>query len=235
VSVDVQPQDHMAESARHGLIPLAWQNVSCRLPSQDRPCDFPKLATKPVLIWHQTSCLNVLWEGRTPCAPQNMHSSNACTTPLKPAARAFDCTQMEKVPIACLCPDLPSFHTKVMTGLVVLVWPYSHLECKSSLLLAEPDARIRRNGGHVRVRLSGASAQHAFKCGVTIGDEITIELRSARFTENSNSNLVTTAGERVKWDLAFESRLFATFSRNGDNYVLHVDHAACSEDAGGTH
>ncbi|KAH7135001.1 hypothetical protein B0J11DRAFT_425611 [Dendryphion nanum] len=117
-------------------------------------------------------------------------------------------------PIACLNPELPELASKHINAVVSLIWPYSSLTRQFALLLAEPDFRLRRKKGQVKVRFSGSSAKSIAATGVGIGDDVVLELRGARFVQEEPGD-IQTPGRSIDWELAFTHTVVAQIFRKG--------------------
>ena len=89
-------------------------------------------------------------------------------------------------------------------AVVALVWPYSSSTRTLSLLLAEPDIRLRKRKGQVKVSFRGASAEAVAKSQVGIGDTIQLALEGAQWIHSTED--VSTPGKKIEWDLVFEGR-----------------------------
>ena len=74
-----------------------------------------------------------------------------------------------------------------------------------TVLVAEPDFRLRRSKGQVRISFRGASAKAIARLNVTIGDEIELELRDAHWEEEDAR--VFTPGKGIEWRMVFRKRL----------------------------
>ncbi|KAF2179889.1 hypothetical protein K469DRAFT_797835 [Zopfia rhizophila CBS 207.26] len=132
---------------------------------------------------------------------------------------------MERIPIAELTPELPSLESKQFKAVVTLLWPYSSSTRQCALLLAEPDFRLRRKKGQVRVRFSGPSAKALATTGIGIGDEVTLGLCGAQFVQEDRE--VRTPGKSIDWELSFTQRLVVEISQDGDGIAnLDVDDPA---------
>jgi hypothetical protein len=112
---------------------------------------------------------------------------------------------MERIAIAAVAPTLDSAESKAIHAVVTLLWPYSSSTRQCALLLADPDFRLRRKQGQVRVRFSGASATAIAKSGIGIGDEVTLGLQGALFLEGVGD--ARTPGKSVDWELGYGRRL----------------------------
>lgn len=109
------------------------------------------------------------------------------------------------VPIPQLSPDLEDADRYSVQAVVTLVWPFSNSNRSFSLLLAEPDFRLRQQNGQVRVTFRGSCAAEVARTKVGIGDTITLSLQGALWTENQTPQL--TPGKSVRWELQFEARV----------------------------
>lgn len=112
---------------------------------------------------------------------------------------------MEHVAIAELAPSLPSPDTKAIKAVVTLIWPFSSSTRQAALLLAEPDFRLRRRKGQVRVRLAGAGAEAVARSHVSIGDKVTLRLVGAQWINNVGDTKMP--GRSVDWELQYGQRL----------------------------
>ncbi|KAF2140162.1 uncharacterized protein K452DRAFT_309949 [Aplosporella prunicola CBS 121167] len=132
--------------------------------------------------------------------------------------------QPERIPIATLHPKLPAPASKSITAIVTLLWPYSSSTRTCALLLAEPDFRLRRRRGQVRVQLFGEAAHAVATSGVGIGDEVVLRLTGAEWlrVQGEEDGVVTTPGKSVEWELGFRRRLGMRVTRDGQN-LAHLD------------
>lgn len=112
---------------------------------------------------------------------------------------------MDRVPIADLAPSLPAPHNKYIRAVVTLVWPYSSSTRQCALLLADPDYRLRRKKGQVRVRLAGPSAKAVAQAEIGIGDTVSLSLEGAQWLEDRGE--IRTPGKSVDWELKFNQRV----------------------------
>lgn len=109
------------------------------------------------------------------------------------------------IPIASLDPSVAPSPSYYIHAIVTLVWPYSSSTRSTALLLAEPDFRLRRKKGQVRVKFTGPSARHVATSGVGIGDNVTLRLAGARW--ETGNTLMSTPGRSVDGELLFNGRL----------------------------
>lgn len=110
-----------------------------------------------------------------------------------------------QTPIADLSPDLPDQNTRAVTGEVTLVWPYNTATKSLAFLLADPDARRRRQKGQVRVQLNGPSAKTVAHIRLGAGDTVAIALDGVDWVKDSS--VVRVPGSRVDWQLQFSDKL----------------------------
>lgn len=108
-------------------------------------------------------------------------------------------------PIAQLNPELSNVEERVVRGVVTVVWPYSSVRGVAAFVLAEPDFRLRRNKGQVRVELSGPSARAISEIRLAGGDEVTLSLHGAEWADKDARAPIT--GTPLEWQLGFSSRL----------------------------
>ncbi|CRG87387.1 Serine-aspartate repeat-containing protein I [Talaromyces islandicus] len=121
-----------------------------------------------------------------------------------------------------LSPDLEDPGQYSLHAVVTLVWPYSSSNRAFSLLLAEPDSRLRKQNGQVRVTFRGLCAEQVARTKVGIGDKVTLSLQGARWTENEK--LHSTPGKPLEWELQFTNRVKLEAVRNDQVLaVLDVD------------
>lgn len=107
--------------------------------------------------------------------------------------------------IADLSPDLSDQNLRAVTGEVTLVWPYNTATKSLAFLLADPDARRRRQKGQVRVQLSGPSAKAVAGIRLGAGDTVAIALDGIDWVKDSS--IVRVPGSRVDWQLQFSDKL----------------------------
>ena len=104
------------------------------------------------------------------------------------------------LPIALLNPSLDTSKSFVQ-GIVTLVWPYSSSNQYTSILVVEPDFRLRRKQGQVRISFKGRTARAVAKSGLTSGDEVLVALTHAKWLQAENN--AATPGRGVDWELQF--------------------------------
>ena len=124
-----------------------------------------------------------------------------------------------QIRIAELQPALETHHTSI-TGTVILIWPYSSSRKTFSLLLAEPDFRLRRHRGQVRIHFTGSSATAAARTGVSIGAQIRLSLEGVQWAKDESRPRAP--GQGVEWELQFGERLVLQVWKSG---ILHGESA----------
>lgn len=115
------------------------------------------------------------------------------------------------IPIADLTPLLALPSSRSVKAIVTLTWPYSSATRSVAFLLAEPDFRLRRTKGQVRVQFSGSSAKAVAESGIASGDEVILCLDGVEWiTDESNS---ATPGRGLEFGLKFAERLLLQVSQ----------------------
>jgi hypothetical protein len=79
-----------------------------------------------------------------------------------------------------------------------------------AFLLVEPDFRLRRTRGQVRVQFSGSSAKSVAKAGIASGDEVILSLDGVEWVQDETP--FATPGRGVEFDLKFTERLLLQVS-----------------------
>ncbi|KAJ5908565.1 hypothetical protein N7495_001247 [Penicillium taxi] len=110
-----------------------------------------------------------------------------------------------KVPIAQLSPTLDQQEEKCINATVTLIWPYSSVTKTLSLLLAEPDSRLRRSHGQVKAIFHDHVAKRIAESHIGIGDNVCLALKGARLS--ANDTVSQTPGRYIGWDIHFETEL----------------------------
>lgn len=113
-------------------------------------------------------------------------------------------TVPSSTPIAQLNPDVRPDESSV-TGIVTLIWPYASSKTTFSLLLVDPDFRLRSSRGQVRVHFQGSSAKTVASSGISSGDQLLLSLRGAQWAKNPAA--ASTPGRGIDWELQFGERL----------------------------
>ncbi|KAL9060965.1 MAG: hypothetical protein Q9162_000409 [Coniocarpon cinnabarinum] len=119
-----------------------------------------------------------------------------------------------------LDPVRPPDSTSQIHAILTLVWPYSSATRETSLLLAEPDFRLRRNKGQVRVHFLGPSAKYIASSGIGVGDRIELSLEGA--TWHVPKEAVATPGRSLEGELVYKDRVVLRVERDGQ-VICQVD------------
>ena len=94
-----------------------------------------------------------------------------------------------------------------------MIWPYSASKQTWSFLLVEPDFRLRRQRGQVRVSFYGPCARRIARYGLASGDEINLSVAGAQWAEDAAQD--QTPGRTVGWELSYGERVVVEV-RNSD-------------------
>ncbi|KAI3321810.1 hypothetical protein HD806DRAFT_502012 [Xylariaceae sp. AK1471] len=153
-----------------------------------------------------------------------MDSLNALTPLYSPA-------EARVTPIAELCPDLPDPRTKAVRGVVTITWPYNSVKGTFAFNLAEPDFRLRRNKGQVRIDFTGRAAKATGGCGLGSNDEVLLSLEGAAWEAAEANKRQSLPGADLGWRLVFSEKLSLKILRaeTGDTVVVTVDEQTPSE------
>ncbi|KAH7324062.1 hypothetical protein BKA65DRAFT_555722 [Rhexocercosporidium sp. MPI-PUGE-AT-0058] len=127
----------------------------------------------------------------------------------------------EHVPIAQLSPEIAAPATRAIRAVVTLTWPYSSATGSVAFLLSEPDFRLRRTRGQVRVRFSGSSAKAVAASGIASGDEVIVCLDGVEWI--SDDATVVTPGRGIEYELKFSERLLLQFTQQDSEEVKKID------------
>jgi hypothetical protein len=109
------------------------------------------------------------------------------------------------IPIAELFPNLETPAIRSLKAIVTLTWPFSSATGVVAFLLAEPDFRLRRSRGQVRVQFAGSCARQVAKSHIASGDEVCLCLDGVEWIQDGDS--VSTPGRGVEFELRFTERL----------------------------
>ena len=104
-----------------------------------------------------------------------------------------------------LSPTLDSTSSRYINAVVTLLWPYSSSARQFKLLLADPDYRLRRAQGQVKIAFLGPSAKAVAGTKVGIGDHVKLCLDGASWTHLEQD--VRTPGKSVDWDISYKGRV----------------------------
>jgi len=106
-------------------------------------------------------------------------------------------------PISQLSPNLAT--PTSIKAVVTLIWPYSSATNSTAVLLAEPNFRLRREGGQVRIQFSGSCRKAVADHGIGSGDVVSLSLEGAEWIETESA--IQTPGRSIKWELKYSERL----------------------------
>ncbi|KAH2988850.1 hypothetical protein KXW58_005481 [Aspergillus fumigatus] len=120
------------------------------------------------------------------------------------------------IPIAQISPDADRILERSIHAIVTLVWPYSSSNKSLSLLLAEPDFRLRRNNGQVKVVFRGRAAEAVAKSQVGIGDHVYLGLAGSKFVPSVA--VAQTPGKCVPWDVQLDDRVLLEIWRSSQHF-----------------
>ena len=107
------------------------------------------------------------------------------------------------VPIAHLEPSA-ELDGRPVAGIVTLIWPYSASQKSYGLLLVEPDFRLRRQKGQVRLKFTGRSAKAVARAEIQSGDQLLLSLQDVQWARDDSKE--KTPGKGVDWELRFGDR-----------------------------
>ncbi|KAK5630986.1 hypothetical protein RRF57_006701 [Xylaria bambusicola] len=129
------------------------------------------------------------------------------------------------IPIAKLYPDLPDPSTKAVGGVVTITWPYNKVKGTFAFNLAEPDFRLRRNKGQVRIDFTGRAAKAVGDSGLGGNDEILLSLEGAAWEAEEVDRRRSLPGSDLGWRLVFSGSLNLRIKRaeTGETDFISLD------------
>ncbi|RHZ69576.1 hypothetical protein CDV55_104162 [Aspergillus turcosus] len=136
----------------------------------------------------------------------NSHEQPPISEPLRSTA----------ISIAQISPGADRILERSIHAIVTLVWPYSSSNKSLSLLLAEPDFRLRRNNGQVKVVFHGCAAEAVAKSQVGIGDHVYLGLTGSKFVASEAA--VQTPGKCVPWEVHLDDRVLLEIWRSSQYF-----------------
>ena len=113
----------------------------------------------------------------------------------------MDLSDLTKLPLNQLSSSVNVIATYIH-GIVTLIWPYSSTTQTISFLLVEPDFRLRRQKGQVRISLRGATARRVARQGIASGDELKLRLTGAELVSDAGEE--QTPGRSCGWEIVFD-------------------------------
>ncbi|KAI1798869.1 hypothetical protein F4811DRAFT_546890 [Daldinia bambusicola] len=129
------------------------------------------------------------------------------------------------IAIADLNPEISDPASCAVRGVVTITWPYNSVKGTFAFILAEPDYRLRRNKGQVRVNLNGASAKAAGESGLSSGDEVLLSLDGVEWEPEQVKKRQSLPGAGIDWQLKFSDKLLlqVTLVEAGEAKLINVD------------
>ena len=132
---------------------------------------------------------------------------------------------MDTIPIAQLELSNAQGLSKSVRGVVTLIWPYSSSTKRAALLLAEPDFRLRKSKGQVRVQFAGPAAEAIARSKISSGDEVVLSLQGARWVDATAG--ISTPGRSVDVELEYKRRIVCAVRDVSTWYSLEAELRSC--------
>lgn len=130
---------------------------------------------------------------------------------------------VETTRISELHPAFSDAKSRVIAAVITITWPYSLVTKSIAFILAEPDFRLRRDGGQIRAEFHGAAAKAVADSGIGGGDEIRLSLDGAAWERLQPQTRIP--GTVTEWQLKFKSRLLLSVLRDQhkDRHIINID------------
>ena len=130
---------------------------------------------------------------------------------------------LRPVPIAQLSPNLPEQSSCMVEGEVTIVWPYSLVTKSIAFKLVEPDFRLRRDKGQIRIEFHGPAGKSVSDALIGGGDTVWLGLEGARW-EKASPDLAARS-DTVEWQAKFTHRLHLKLRRGetSEEVAVNVD------------
>ncbi|KAI8960735.1 hypothetical protein F5Y11DRAFT_328954 [Daldinia sp. FL1419] len=130
-----------------------------------------------------------------------------------------------KIPIADLSPEISDSASRTVHGVVTITWPYNSVKDTFAFILAEPDYRLRRNKGQVRINLNGTSAKAVAESGLSSGDDVLLSLDGAEWEPEQVKKRQSLPGAGIDWQLKFSDKIVlqVTLAETGEANLVNVD------------
>ncbi|KAI1632233.1 hypothetical protein F4809DRAFT_628663 [Biscogniauxia mediterranea] len=113
----------------------------------------------------------------------------------------------KKTAIADLDPQLSEPATRAIHGVITIIWPYNSVKNTVAFILAEPDFRLRRNKGQVRINFSGQAAKVVGASALGSNDEVTLSLKGAGWEAEEAKKRQSLPGASLDWQLSFSDKI----------------------------
>lgn len=111
---------------------------------------------------------------------------------------------LPRVRIGRLSPSSDPTSAAFIDGNIALIWPFSSITGILSVLLADPDVRLRKSKGQVKVTFQDACAREVARSKLGIGDTVRLSLEGAEWVHTGD--VVSTPGRKIDWDLCYGKR-----------------------------
>ncbi|KAK2763046.1 hypothetical protein FQN54_009679 [Arachnomyces sp. PD_36] len=133
-----------------------------------------------------------------------------------PSPSAKGLSLSSSIRIAELSPSLENPKQRYVCAVVTLLWPFSSSTRSFSLLLSDPDFRLRRLNGQVKATFHGSSAEAVAHSKVGIGDTVILGLDGVQWVNHEAGD--ATPGKGINWDLNFNDRVVLEVHRDSQHF-----------------
>ncbi|KAI1305751.1 hypothetical protein F5Y03DRAFT_151107 [Xylaria venustula] len=132
------------------------------------------------------------------------------------------------IPIAELSPGHADLSSQAIGGVVTITWPYNKVKGTFAFTLAEPDFRLRRNKGQVRIDFTGRAAKAVGDSRLGGSDEVLLSLEGATWEAEVIDRRRSLPGVDIGWKLVFSERVSLKIKRAETNEtdIVIVDERA---------
>jgi hypothetical protein len=110
---------------------------------------------------------------------------------------------------------VPGLTTGYLKAIVMIKWPYRASLRDMAVVLAEPDLKLRRADGQVKVCFSDACALSLSTASITIGDEVLLSLQGVEIKKAVKLN------RGIDLEMHYVDRLSIQVLRNGVRVFNH--------------
>ncbi|KAI1342680.1 hypothetical protein F5Y15DRAFT_373592 [Xylariaceae sp. FL0016] len=129
-----------------------------------------------------------------------------------------------------LNPELPEPATKSVQGVITITWPFSAVNNTFAFILAEPDFRLRRNKGQVRVNLRGAAAKAVGASGLGSNDEVLLSLDGVVWEPEVVKKRQSLPGAGLEWQISFPKNISLSVKSNETGETTFVSTQSAADD-----